>query len=178
METTQKFLNETIADAAENDINIVTRWTKIDPTRWAAGVFAGILAGAISLVVAMLLCKIGGLELTFPAKLLSTWILGPSANEYGMNVTPIVIGFMIYGAIAAFWGVVYAHFTATNSLSSLLPMGLAWAAFLWVFNWCLFGQSIKPIFVAAIPAGAVFPICLAYGVSLCSVAFFDRTLRG
>jgi hypothetical protein len=173
-----KFANDSIADVKENDLNIVSMWTKIDPTRWVSGAFAGILAGVISLAVAMMICKIAGYELLYPVKLLAGWVMGTSATEYGMNVTPILVGGMLYAVLAVFWGMVYAHFTGTNSLSALLPMGLVWALFLWIFNWCLFGQSIRTVYWAGIPAGVIMPVCLAYGLSLSSVAFFDRTLRG
>ncbi len=162
----------------DNDQNLVEMWVRVDPKRWFAGILGGLTAGAISLVFAMFLASLGGLEVWYPAKLLATAALGPYALAYDSGSSAILTGVLIYEAIMAFWGFVYAHFTGTNRFSALLPMGLAWAAMLWVFNWCLFLQSFKPIFVTHTPYGAAFFVCLVYGLSLTSVGVYDRLLGG
>ncbi len=160
------------------DINVVEKWIQVDKTRWAAGLLAGAFAGVVALVFAMIFSKAVGLELTFPAKLMATPILGAAAANYDAGLGAILTGFIFFELIAVFWGIVYAHFTYTNSLPALMGMGLTWAAFSWIFIFNLFMQSWEPIFAAAIPSGAAFAVCLVYGLALTSVAAFDRAIRG
>lgn len=164
----------------DNDLNVVEIWTRIDPVRWIAGVIAGLVAGGLSLFVAMVFSVLSGRDIWFPAKLLATTVLGAGATALDAGAGTIIVGVLVYEGICTFWGVVYAHFTGTNSLSSLLPMGLAWSAWHWVFTWCLFLQSFQTVFVA-VSTYTYLPvlfICLVYGLSLSSVAFFDQIIRG
>lgn len=164
-------------DPDDNDLNIVAIWLRKDPKRWVAGILAGLLAGAIAAGVSAVISVMGGYQALFAVKLLATPILGPGATDVASGMVAIVTGVIVWEAICAFFGFVFAHFTGTNSLGALLPMGLVWAAFSWVFLWNLFFQSWRPIFVAQISAWVVMPVCLAYGLSLSSVAFFDRMFR-
>lgn len=162
----------------DNDLNVVEIWTRVDPVRWIAGALAGLLAGTIALLFAMAIATAAGREIWFPVKLLATTVLGPTATSFDSGQGAIAMGLVVFEGICTFWGVVYAHFTGTNSLASLLPMGLVWTALLWVFNWCLFLQSFRPVYVTATPYSVAFAVCLVYGISLCSVAFFDQLIRG
>ena len=164
-------------DPDDNDMNLVEIWLRKDPPRWIAGVLAGLLAGAVAMAVAGLISRAAGFQMLFPLKLMATPFCGPAATDLDAGIGTVLVGLALIETICAFWGFVFAHFTGTNSLSALLAMGIVWAAFSWVFLWNLFFQSWKPIFAAQIPAGVVFPVCLAYGISLCSVAFFDRMIR-
>jgi hypothetical protein len=161
----------------DGDINLVEGWLKADPKRWLAGVLAGLFAALIAIAVAGIISVVGGMEFLFPVKLMATWVLGASATELGMHLGAIAVGFGVIGAICGFWGFVYAQFVRTNCLGPLLAMGLVWGIFSWVFEWNLFFHSIKPILTADVSPAPVFFICLAYGISLTSVAFFDRSLR-
>jgi hypothetical protein len=109
---------------------------------------------------------------------MGTAILGPTATEIGTNMNGVFAGLFLVEALAAFWGFVYAHFVKTNSLGALLAMGLVWGVFGWIFHWNLYFHSIKTILYAQVSPGAAFPVFLAYGLSLTSVAFFDRAFRG
>ncbi len=162
----------------EEDYNLVETWLRKDPSRWAAGFLAGLFAGVVALGLASIISVMAGKEFTFAVKLMATPLLGSFATEAGTQAAAVIAGFILFEAICAFWGLVFAHFTQTNHLSSLLAMGLVWGLFSWIFIWNLFLQSFDPIFWAQISAGAVFPICLAYGISLTSVAFFDRIMGG
>ncbi len=159
------------------EYNLVEIWLRRDPARWIAGALGGLFAGAVAMGVAMLLAQMGGLELEFPIKLMGTLILGSPATEIGENRESILAGASVIGAICIFWGVIFAHFTGTNSFKVLLPMGLVWGIFSWIFLWNLFLQSFKPIYAARIPSGPVLPICLTYGLALASIAFFDPVFR-
>jgi hypothetical protein len=159
------------------DGNIVALWLRKDPTRWVAGIFAGAFAGAIALTVACFLAQSSGKEFWFPAKLLSTFILGSVGTDNHLT-KGLIVGLLVWEALAVFWGFVYSHFVATNAIGGLLPMGLVWGIFLWIFNWNLYLQSVLPIRWAAVPSGAAILICVIYGLSLSSVGFFDRVFRG
>lgn len=164
----------------DNDLNVVEIWTRIDPVRWFAGAIAGVVAGGLSLFFAMFLSVISGRDIWFPAKLLATTVLGASATALDAGAGAILVGVLVYEGICTFWGVVYAHFTGTNSIPSLLAMGLAWSAWHWVFTWCLFLQSFRTIFIA-VSTYTYLPvlfICLVYGLSMSTVSFFDQMLRG
>lgn len=161
-----------------NDMNIVALWLRVDKVRWISGLLAGLLAGAMALVFAMVLCVASGREFWYPAKLMASILMGTDATAVGGQFGMILCGFILFEALASFLGFVYAHFTATNNTQALLAVGLTWAAFSWIFIWNLFFQSFSTIFAAALPSGAVFAVCLVYGLSLTSVGFFDRAMRG
>lgn len=160
------------------DVDLVAGWLVADKTRWAAGIAAGLFAGVVALGLAGVLAVSGGMEFWFPIKLMATPIVGSAATEYGFNVGSIVAGLIFVEALAAFWGFVYSHFVKTDSLGALLAMGVVWALFGWIFHWNLYFASFRTVYAAHVSSGAAFPVFLAYGVSLTSVAFFDRAFRG
>ncbi len=161
------------------DVNLVDKWLRKDPSRWMAGAAAGLFAGLVTLAFAGLVTMAaGGSDPWFPVKLMAAIPGGPHATEYGFNLPTILLGLVFFGIFAMIWGVIFAHFVFTNTLSALLAMGLVWGTFAWIFIWNLFLPSFKPVVAAAIPAGPVLPICFVYGLSLTAVAFFDRAIRG
>jgi hypothetical protein len=159
------------------EYNLVEIWLRRDPTRWIAGALGGVFAAVVAMVVAMVIAQSAGYEVWLPIKLMGTPILGAAATEIG-NTSGILAGAFLTGMICVFWGVIFAHFTGTNSVSALLAMGLVWGTFSWIFIWNLFLPSFTTIFAARISAGAAFPVCIAYGLALASVAFIDPVLRG
>lgn len=159
------------------DIDLVATWLVADKTRWIAGVAAGLFAGLVALSFAGVLALTGGMEFLFPVKLMASAILGPYATELGAHPRAVIAGLVFTEALAALWGFVYAHFIKTNALGALLAMGLVWGVFGWIFHWNLYFHSIKPILAANISPAAAFPVFLVWGLSLTSVAFFDRALR-
>jgi uncharacterized membrane protein (GlpM family) len=160
------------------DVNIVEIWLRKDPVRWVAGALAGLFAAAIAMAFAVLLSAACGVEPLFPAKLMGAIALGPSATEVGEHTSAILAGIVLFEVLGAFLGVVYAHFTGTNLLHALLGVGFVWGVFSWIFIWNLFMQSFRPIYWVHVSSGATFPVCLVFGLSLTSVAFFDQALRG
>jgi hypothetical protein len=158
------------------EYNLVEIWLRRDPIRWLSGVLGGLVAGVIAMLVGMLIATSTGMEASFPIKLMGTIVLGASATE--LNQTQgAVVGFLVLEFICVFWGVIFAHFTGTNSLKALLPMGLVWAAFSWIFIWNLFLPSFNTILAAQVSAGAALPVCIAYGLGLSTISFFDSALR-
>jgi hypothetical protein len=161
---------------ADVDANLVENWLKRDPSRWVAGALAGIFAGLISAAFAGVLAIAGGYEFWFPLKAVATPFFGGAATEYS-NSQALLVGFVAYEALCAFLGLVYAHFTATNALGPLLGMGFVWGVFSWIFISCLFAQSFRAFSALNISKGILFPIDLVFGLSLTSVAFFDKLVR-
>jgi hypothetical protein len=161
----------------DDDLNIVALWLRKDPVRWVAGALAGAFAGFISLAFAMVLASALGFEFLYPAKLAALPILGNVATAYDSS-TGVIVGILFYEALCALLGVFYAHVTATNSFPALLGAGLTFGAFSWIFLFNLYFQSFTAFHWAHIPPGAAFPVLMVFGISLASVAFFDRILRG
>lgn len=160
------------------DMNLVEMWLRKDPVRWIAGALAGLFACVLMTVFAMILSGVFGNEVWFPMKVAALPVLGGSATEFGFHLRPILIGLAVQGGLCAFLGVIYAHFTGTNSLPALLGMGFVWGAFSWIFIFNLFVQSFTDVRAANLSPAAAFPIMMVFGLSLTSVAFFDRALRG
>jgi len=162
----------------EEDLDLVAIWLRCDPVRWLAGALGGAFAGVAAIAVAMLLAVRSGTEFWFPVKIGALPILGSGATEYGLRLPAILVGFAMIEGICMFWGIMYAHFTGTNRIKALLPMGAVFGIFSWVFIFNLFAQSFTTINALQLSRGAGLLIMLIYGISLTTVAFFDRIVRG
>lgn len=159
-------------------MNLVELWLRVDPVRWIAGAFAGLFAGVLMVAASMFVAALLGAEIWFPVKIAAVPFLGASATEYGTALKPIVTGLIVHETICLVLGVIYAQVTATNYLPGLLGVGFVWGTFSWVFITNLFIQSFTEVFALSISPAAAFPVNLVFGLSLTSVAFFDRLLRG
>ncbi|HTL11859.1 MAG TPA: hypothetical protein VL588_05195 [Bdellovibrionota bacterium] len=155
---------------------MVERWTQKDVTRWIAGACAGLFAGAAMLVFSMVLSAAFGGDAWGPAKISAVPFLGGKAMAYG-NSTGILVGVIVHEVLAMVLGIIYAHFAFTNSLPALLGVGFTWGAFSWVFLNNLYTNSFREVLVQSLPAGQAFFSCMVFGITLSSVAFFDRMLR-
>lgn len=165
----------------EKDIDLVAPWLKMDPTRWLAGAMAGVFGGLVALGIAAIYCQMQGDEALFPVKLMALPFLGSTATEVGLGNTtalPVAVGLIAFEALCAFLGAVFAHFTYTNAFGPLVGMGFTWGAFSWIFINNLFSPSFLTIRAAELSRGAGFGFWMAFGLSLISVSFFDRMLRG
>ena len=160
------------------DINLVATWLVADKTRWAAGILAGLFAGVVALAFAGVMAAASGSEFLYPIKLMATPVLGYDATDLRSGAGSVIVGLALFEIVSAFWGFIYAHFIKTNALGSLLAMGAVWGFFSWVFEWNLFLHAVKPILYSGVGAAPVFFVCMVYGVSLTSVAFFHRALGG
>src|SRR5215210_2245512 len=158
------------------EYNLVEMWLRKDPIRWVSGALAGLLAGFVALVVAAVIASALHYEALFPIKLIGSIILGPSATAVDNN-SGVLPGVVLFEGVALFLGFVYGHFTSVNQMTALLPMGLVWGIFSWIFIWNLFMQSFLTVFAARIPSGAILLVCIAFGIALSSVSVFDRMLR-
>ena len=165
----------------EKDLDLVAPWLKFDSTRWLAGALAGMFAGLVALVFGGVLAKVGGMEMLFPVKVMALPILGSSATEVGLSgggATAVIVGLVTFELLCAFLGAVFAHFVFSNAAGPLLGMGFTWGAFSWIFINNLFSQSFLDVRAANLSRGAGFGFWMVFGLSLTSVAFFDRALRG
>ncbi len=160
------------------EMNLVEIWLRWDPTRLIAGAMGGLLAGAVMIAFASVLSVIANKEIFYFLKLGALPFLGASATEFGLHWNAIWVGTAFYEIFAMILGVIFAHFTGTNSLLPLLGMGLVWGLFTWIFVFNLFIQSFPEVLAAHFSSGAAFPVALVFGLSMVSVAFFDRVLRG
>ena len=162
----------------DGDINLVALWLQFDLPRLIAGLLAGLFAGVVMAAFAGVLATLGGHEFLYPVKVAATPILGNSATAFGMNLGPIVLGFVVHETICAVLGMVYAHFTKTNQLLPLLGAGFMWGTFSWVFIQNLFSRSFLEVRTENLPSGAAFFVLLVFGFSLSSIRFFDRMVCG
>lgn len=169
--------NQAIQKEEPGEIDLVAIWLKFDAKRWIAGAFAGMFAAAVMIGFSMALCSFSGGELWFPVKIASIPFLGHLALDEVSHNQSLTIGIIMYEALGAFLGAVYAHFTGTNRMGPLLGMGLTWGCFGWVFINNLFSHSWRNIIAARVHEGAAFGAWIVFGIALTSVAFFDRALR-
>jgi hypothetical protein len=160
----------------EQDLDLIAMWIRFDPKRWIAGALAGLTAGLITAAVAMALATAAGLEAWFPVKLAAIPFLGGEATALG--TTPgLVIGLIAHEALSMLLGIVFAHFTVKNYMPALLGAGVSWGLFSWIFLSNLFFQSFPEVNAAGISRGAALLCNLVFGISLASVAGFDRMFR-
>jgi hypothetical protein len=162
----------------QEDINVVAIWLRRDPVRWMAGALAGLFAGLVAAAFGMVFAAVLGADLFYPIKWMALPVLGGEAMEAGLNLPALIIGLVVLEALCMIQGIVYAHMTGTNSLSALLGVGVVFGLFTWIFIINLYMPSFLGIRTVNMPPGAAFPVCLVMGLSLTSVAFFDRLVRG
>jgi hypothetical protein len=161
----------------EGDFDLIALWLDFDVVRIFAGVAAGLFAGVVMAVVAILFSVMGGHEVFYALKIPAIPILGAEAMNYGMS-TSVVVGFIVHEIICAVLGGVYAHFTHTNHLKALLAAGFMWGCFSWVFIQNLFIRSFPEVMTLQIPSGVAFFVLQIFGLSLSSVIIFDRMIAG
>lgn len=164
--------------AGDSDFDLIALWLRKDPKRWVAGAMAGVFAGLVAMVFAGILCVASGSEFWFAFKVPALPILGAEATTLGFHLPAIAVGLVAYSALCAVLGAVYSHFAATNAIKPLLAVGLVWGLFSWIFICNLFIQSWRVVFDAKLSSAGMLFMCLVFGLSLSTVAFFDRVIRG
>jgi hypothetical protein len=163
-------------DTIEGEFNVVALWTKLRMSRIRAGVCAGIFAGAMMQLFGVIYCAIKGWDLLMPFKISALPILGREALAFG-SVPGIVVGLIAFYTLAIVLGTAYAHFTGNNHKGVRFGIGLTWGLWGWVFITCLFSPSFQPYSEADIPRGVMFFAWLVFGISLMSVAWFDKDAK-
>ncbi|MEK6578182.1 MAG: hypothetical protein AABZ55_03060 [Bdellovibrionota bacterium] len=158
------------------EYNLTDQWIRKNPNRWIAGALGGLFAGTVMAVVAMLVSAKVGMQPTFPLKLVASVLLGAQATDYEAGAHFILLGLIAHEVLAMFIGIIFGHFVTAKTFVGNTAMGLVWGLFSWIFMWNLFFQSFSTVLAAHISSAAVFPICLAFGISLASVGLFDRLM--
>lgn len=167
----------TNSGAVEKDLDIVAIWLRKDPSRWMAGALAGVVASVVLIIVGMILCKSAGMDMWYPVKVAALPFIGARALET-QSMSGLFPGIFAIELFSVFWGVLFGHFTGTNKFFPLLGVGATWGIFTWIFWVNLYLQSFRDIYVAAIPRGPAFFVCVAWGVAFTSIAIFDRLIKG
>ena len=162
-------------DSVPGEYNFLDTWMTFNGRRWLAGVMAGIFAGLAMVIFGSIICASKGVDVTFPAKVGALPWLGAECLEFG-SVKAIVIGLLSHLSLSALLGATYAHFTGVNNPKALFGMGITWGIFSWIFIHNLMARSIPAYRTADLPTGIMFFAWLVFGVSLMSVAVFDRLL--
>lgn len=162
-------------DSVPGEYNFLDTWMTFNGRRWLAGAMAGIFAGLTMVIFGAIICASKGVDVTFPAKVGALPWLGADCLEFG-SMKAIVIGLLSHLSLSAFLGATYAHFTGVNHPKALFGMGITWGIFAWIFIHNLMARSIPAYRTADLPSGIMFFAWLVFGVSLMSVAVFDRLL--
>ncbi len=160
-------------DTIEGEFNLVEMWNTFRAERIRAGFFAGIFASVMMLIFGMIYCAATGRDILAPMKIAALPFMGGAAMTYGMG-PGLALGTVVFFILMIFLAIVYAHFTGVNDRKGLLGMGVTWGAFGWVFITNLMAPSFRGYLTADIPRGVMFFAWMVYGVSLCSVAWFDK----
>lgn len=160
-------------DTVEGEYNVVALWTSFRLRRIIAGMLAGIVAAFMMELFGVIFCALNGVDLTMPMRIAALPIIGRDALEIA-SATGMIVGVTAHAVLSMILGAVYAHFTGMNKIGALFGIGLTWAAWGWVFITCLFMPSFRAYHEAQIPAGLMFFAWIVFGLSLMSVAIFDR----
>ena len=160
-------------DSVPGEYNVVALWTKFRAERIQAGMLAGIFAGVMMQIFGMIYCAVKGMDVTIPMRVSALPVLGNAAMAYGSSAG-IGVGLVLFFILAMVLGATYAHFTGTNHKWNRFGMGLTWGAYGWVFITCLFSPAFQSYEEAALPRGVMFFAWIVFGLSLMSVAWFDK----
>ncbi len=161
----------------EPEYKIVESWLKVDLVHWGAGALAGSAAAILAAIVGGFISLLGGYELVFPFKLFAGLFLGPTALAYDSGFLSIFVGIAFLTLLGAFLGFVFSHFTRTNNIKALIPMGCVWGIFSWIFIWNLFLPSFQTFYAVHLPSGPAFLVCVLFGALLAMTSKLDALLR-
>ena len=163
-------------DTVEGEFNVLAMWNDVRSARLIAGVKAGIFAGTMAQIFGSIFCLAKGLDFTIPMRIMGLPFLGNNAMTIGGSIG-LAVGLISFYTLAIFLGMAYAHFTGVNIKKGLFGMGFTWGAFGWIFITCLFMPANRHYYAAEIPRGVMFFAWQAYGLSLMSIAWFDKSVQ-
>lgn len=160
------------------EFNLVEIWLRKDPVRWVAGVMAGLFAALVMLMSTVICAKMHHSDPLFLIKAFAVPFFKGAAMEEGFHLPVIMAGATTYILLSAVLGVFYAQMTGTNHMGGLFGVGITWGAFAWVFINNLFSGAFRETIALNLNKGAGFFAWMLFGISLMSVAAFDRMFRG
>ncbi len=131
----------------------------------AAGSVAGVCAGAVVWLAAMLASRDGGFLL--PLRLVAASLLGDAALDSGAAVGPVALGMLLVAVASVLFGLIYVSILpqGTRTPAAVL-VGLVYAAALWAIAWLGLGRVLAPVLHAAGERMAVLGLHALFGLLL------------
>jgi hypothetical protein len=126
------------AGRESGDVSAAHRAPRTEPRWWVhAGASAGVVAGLVMTVWKMAEAWLTGAGAFRPPNLISTIVLGPSANTGSFAVIPFIVGMALHILASIAMGVVYAagsgrvrHLRPATELAVIVAYALlSWAAY-------------------------------------------------
>jgi len=155
------------------ETNLVAHWIKMNPRRVFAGAIAGLFAGGVMLLFAMILSSMAGEAFLAPARLSAIPLLGADAMTEG-NFAGLVVGVVFHEVLCLVLGMLFGHFVYTHDRKSLLGLGATWGIFSWIFLNNLFFNAWREVYVSAQGSnGRMFFACVAFGLCLSVISVLD-----
>lgn len=132
------------------------------------GLGPGLLAGALMLVVLLILSAGRGAGLGAPLYIFASTVMGPRAMDGGAG--PVVLGLAIHFFVAAVLGMAYVAIVGRTTMRRMLGVGVLYGMFVWALVQFVVLPIVNPF--AAVQLGTVWPFFLghvAYGLMLASL---------
>ncbi len=142
----------------------------------AAGSVAGVCAGAVAWLVAMV-GSAGGGSFLLPLRLVAASLLGDAALDSGAVVWPVVVGMLLAAMLSVLLGLVYVSVLPrhTRTLAAML-VGLVFAAAVWAVAWQGVARVLAPVLYAAGDRPVVLALHGLYGLLLGLLVPFLRKI--
>ncbi len=130
----------------------------------AVGSVAGLVAGCIMWLVAMLFAR-GDIGL--PLRLVAASFMGPSALDSGSTFGPLLLGILLVGLSSVLFGLVFTSILPErlDAFAAAL-VGILYAGAVWLLSWFVLVQVVDPVLFAAASALYMLLLHLVYGVAL------------
>lgn len=153
-------------DNHHEETSITHIWNRFH-VRWLlCGGAAGIGAGLVMLVVAILLGLESLGEWSQPMKLLAAGIFGPDATYYGPLGEPGLYGTSLHLSLSLLYGMLFAQLVDEKSRKrSIIVLGLVTSFIIWIFGSLLFMPSFNRTLAGILPARVGLLLHLVFGLS-------------
>lgn len=135
---------------------------------FGAGLFAGLIGGAVLSLVMTGLDAIQGRDIWVGAKFAGLPFLGPTAVlRPGFELVPVFIGVLSHFAVSAVWGILFAWLVDGRSKPATIAAGAAWGLVVWLVMYYM----VMPILGAgemasATPAGRAIALHVLFGLAV------------
>jgi hypothetical protein len=135
------------------------------------GVYAGLYAGTLLLVVEMLLAAVTGRGLLTPFYYAASIFMAGRVFQVSPWIA-VPTGLLIYYSACAIWGFVYGLAASTERIASLrnrpvqVLVGAAAGVALWAFSFLVMGRLFYPWFSEAHPPAQLFLFVAFFGAPL------------
>ncbi len=131
----------------------------------AVGSVAGLAAGAIMWVVAMLFAR-GDMGFFFPLRLVAATFMGLAALDTGA-FGPLALGILLAGLSSVVLGLVFASILPERlDVIGAILVGMLFAGVVWLVTWFVLTPVVDPVLYAAASAFHMLLLHLVYGLVL------------